>query len=376
MTLIDRVLQNLEDRRKKVLAGGINCIPSPFKSFRNVFPGIEQGKMYLVSAGTKGAKSQFTNYMFMYVPLLYAYYHPDQIRLQIFYYPLEESVEKITLRFMSYLLYTLSDCKIRISPLNLQSVNASRVLDPAILQLLHSIEYQSILRFFEDHVHFMSVRNPTGYWKDISGYAERAGTVHRRKILIENKATGVAQEREVFDYYEPKDPDEYVITIWDHVGLTATENSPDINGRSLKGAIDKLSEYFMIVRNKYNYIPVCIQQQNSESLSLDAYKANKIRPTFTGLADSKDTGKATSVMLGLTNPSQYEMSPYLGYDITKLRSYARFLEVVLNREGMSNELLALYFDGAVNYFVPLPSSDNLPALRKVYSLIENNSKSN
>lgn len=46
-----------------------------------------------------------------------------------------------------------------------------------------------------------------------------------------------------------------------------------------------------IVRNKYNYIPVVVQQQNSESLSLEAFKANKIRPTQKGLADSQDPGK-------------------------------------------------------------------------------------
>ena len=37
-------------------------------------------------------------------------------------------------------------------------------------------------------------------------------------------------------------------------------------------------------------------------------------------------------MLGITNPFSYEIPEYLGYDITKLRGNARFLEVVLNRD--------------------------------------------
>ena len=53
MNLIDRVLTNLDERRQGILHGRINCIPSPFKSFRKDFPGIEQGKYYLISGGSK-----------------------------------------------------------------------------------------------------------------------------------------------------------------------------------------------------------------------------------------------------------------------------------------------------------------------------------
>lgn len=322
MSLITRVLTNLEERRQRVLSGQINCIPSPFKSFLDDFPGIEQGKMYLISGASKSGKSQITSYLFLYNPILYAYNHPEQLRIQIFYFPLEETPEKITMRFMCYLLYVLSGRKIRISPMKLQSVRQGCVVEKEVLDLLNSIEYRSILDFYEDHVHFITERNPTGCWNVINRYALEAGTVHKKKVVIENKETGIKQEKEVFDYYEPKDPDEYVEIIYDHVSLTQLERN-----MSLKQCMDKLSEYFMLFRNHYNYIPVAIQQQNAETLSLEAYKANKIRPTLAGLADTKDFGKATSVMLGITNPFSFEVPKYLDYDITRLKGYARFLEV-------------------------------------------------
>lgn len=369
MSLIQRVLTNLEERRQRVLRGDINCIPSPFKTFLNDFPGIEQGKMYLVSGAAKSGKSQLTSYLFLYTPVLYAYNHPKQIRLQIFYFPLEETPEKITIRFMCYLLYVLSNKKIRVSPMKLQSISQGNVVDKEILDLLNSLEYRSILDFFEDHVHFITERNPTGCWKTINRYAQEAGTIHRKTVVIENKETGIKQEKEVFDYYEPKDPDEYVEIIYDHISLTELER-----GMNLKQCIDKLSEYFMVFRNHYNYTPVIVQQQNMDTISLDAFKANKIRPTLAGLADSKDPGKATTMMLGITNPYAFELPEYLKYNITYLRGYARFLEVVLNREGESNGVLPLYFDGAVNYFTPLPNAKDTTSLQKVYSLIQNNSK--
>lgn len=365
MSLIQRVLGNLEERRERILRGDINCIPSPFKSFRSDFPGIEQGKYYCVSGASKSGKSQITSYLFLYTPILYAYYHPEQVRIQIFYFPLEETPEKITIRFMCHLLYVLSDKKIRISPMKLQSVSKENMVDKEVLDVLNSLEYRSILDFYEDHVHFITERNPTGCWKTINRYAQEAGTIHRKKVVIENKETGVKQEKEVFDYYEPKDPDEYVEVIWDHQSLTELER-----GMTLKECIDKLSEYFMIFRNHYNYIPVMVAQQNSETISLEAFKANKIRPTLAGIADSKNVGKDCSVMLGITNPFAFELPDYLKYDITKLRGYARFLEVVLNREGESNGVLAMYFDGATNYFAPLPAASDINNLQKVYNLIK------
>ena len=43
-SLINRVLKCLEEKRKKVINGGINSIPSPFIRFSEDFLGIEQGK--------------------------------------------------------------------------------------------------------------------------------------------------------------------------------------------------------------------------------------------------------------------------------------------------------------------------------------------
>ena len=78
-------------------------------------------------------------------------------------------------------------------------------------------------------------------------------------------------------------------------------------------------------------------------------------------------------MLGISNPYAFEIQNYLGYDITKLKDSQRFLEVVLNRDGESNGLKALYFDGAVSYFSELPSpkaSNYEEFMPKVYRLIE------
>lgn len=362
MSLIQRVLENAKERREKILSGKVNCIPSPFKTFRYDFPGVELGTYYLVSGGAKSSKSKITNFLFLFNSILYAYHHPELVRLKVFYALLEEKAENITGKFICYLLYILSDKKIRIDIKTFKSVDEGRVLSSDILELLGTLEYQSILKFFEEHVVFIPDRNPTGVYHTLEKYAEANGTIHRKRVK--------GYEKEIFDYYEPNDPDEYVLCIIDHISLISCERSMD-----LRNSIKKLSEYLKIVRNKYNYIPVVVQQQNSESLSLEAFKANKIRPTQKGLADSQDPGKDCDVMLGITSPFSWELKEYLKYDITKLRGYCKFLEIVLGRDGESNAILGMYFDGATGYYAPLPKYDNIPELNKVYQLIQRNQES-
>ena len=362
--MIDRIIENLRERRERVLKGDINCIPFTFNRFSRDLPGIEKDKYYLISGATKSGKSQIANFMFVYTPILYAYNNPNKVRVKIFYYPLEETSDNVTLRFMSYLLFTLSGK--RIAPIDLKSTNNNKILPEDIIELLESKEYQDILKFYEENVLFLNDRNPTGIYKTMLKYAESTGTIHRKMIDITNKETGVVEQKEVFDYYEPNDPKEYVLCLVDHASLIETER-----GFTLRESINKLSEYMMILRNKYHYIPIIIQQQSTETNSLEAFKNNKVRPTMAGLSDSKYTAKDCSVMLGITNPYSFELPEYLGYDITKLRGNVRFLEIVLNREGESNGIVGLYFDGATNYFSELPLPNNSEELRKVYSYIEN-----
>ena len=52
--MINRIINNLKERREKILTGEVNCIPSSFTRFRDDFVGVEQGKYYLISAATKG----------------------------------------------------------------------------------------------------------------------------------------------------------------------------------------------------------------------------------------------------------------------------------------------------------------------------------
>lgn len=240
------------------------------------------------------------------------------------YFPLEETEERITERFMSWLLFKLK--KIRISPRDLRSTTSA--VSQKILDILDSEEFKNILDYFEECVIIADeAGNPTGIYKYCIRYAEEHGTVHYKRSLRKDEF-GKIQEVEVFDSYEQDDPNEYRLVVIDTINLIDTER-----GMTLKQSMDKLSEYLAkYLRNRYHYSPVVIQQQAFEQESNEAFKLGRIRPSVAGLGDSKYTSRDSNVVLGIYSPFRFGQENCEGYDIRKLRDNFRLLEVIVNRD--------------------------------------------
>ena len=366
MNLIERTKVYIKERADKIRNGGVNCISSPFIRFRQEFIGTEQKKYYIVTANTKVGKTQFANFLFVFNNVIYAYEHPDQIRLKIFYYALEETPEDITLRFMSFLLNKYAN--IRISPSDLAS-SANVPLDDKVLQALELPQIKNLLDFYDSHVEFSPTRNPTGINKEVRNFMLANGTVHTKKVVVKDEY-GRSKEVDKFDYYEPNDPDLYTLVIVDHASLLQLEQ-----GLTDKTKIDKMSEYFVELRNKYFVSPVLIQQQTADRESLDAFKENKLRPTAQGLADSKYTGRDCNCLIGVFNPFKHELPDYKKYDITKLQDNARFVEIIHNRGGSCGGIVGLYFDGVTCNWAELPKPDDYTALNKLYAFLQHQRQS-
>lgn len=363
-TLRERVLQNLKDRRQRILEGKLNCIPSPFTRFSEDFIGIEQSCYYTITSFTKGGKSQFTSYTFIYKPLLFCYFANSDIKLKILYFPLEETPERIMQRFISWLLFDFSKGKIRVSPRDLRSTKGA--VSQEVLDIIASDEIQDILKYFEECVLFPEESgNPTGIYKYCVKYAKEHGIVHTKPGEFKDEF-GKIYEKPVFDRYEQDNPNEYRLIIIDTINLIDTEK-----GMTLKQSMDKLSEYCAkYLRNKYHYSPVIIQQQAFESEGNEALKLGRVRPSVAGLGDSKYTSRDSNVVLGLFSPFRFALRDYEGYDITKFKDNIRFLEMIVNRDGEMGGLCPLFFDGAVCNFEELPLPTDKTNIDKVYRYIQ------
>jgi len=312
-------------------------------------------------------KTQITDFLFLYNIISQVIDKGLEPNVKIFYFSLEMSKEEKMLAAFSHILYIKEG--IRIAPNDLSSTKADRILSKETLDLI--AKYKEYFEKIEEIVEFIDdVRNPTGIYNLVREYAKETGTQYTKNVEFINNKTKKKWIKEIDDYYEPDDPEQYVFVIIDHVSLISTEKE-DGRPLTLHQSITKLSSNYLVkLRNKYNYIPVVIQQQAQSQESVENMKANRLKPTLDGLGDCKLTQRDANVVLGLFDPFRHEIPNYKGYDIKRFKDRIRFMEILANRGGRAGVICPLYFDGATNFFKELPRIDDKQQLHSVYEFLK------
>lgn len=362
-----KVLNDLRERRERVLNGLYNCVPFPFHRFKKWVPGVEQGKYIVVTANQKVGKSKFCDYLFIYEPLFFALEHPE-LRMKVLYFTLEMSPDEKYNEFLCHLLFRLDN--IRISPTDLKSTEQSNPISEEILKLLETDKYQRYIKAFENMVTYIDdIRNPTGINKCCRDYALSHGHLNYTDILITDSESGELKERKVVDTnnpYTPDDPEEYRIIIIDNASNLNNEG----NLKKME-TIDRMSKYGIQLRNQLKFIFVLIQHQAQAQEGIENQKLNRLKPSSDGLADCKTTTRDANMVIGLYSPFKYGLREYEGYDITKFRNKIRFMEVIEDRDyGANGQICPLFFDGAVSTFNELPLPNDSKGIEQVYNYID------
>ena len=213
---------------------------------------VNKDHLFLLSDFTVVHNSQITNWLFVFNPIRQIIDEGLDVKLKIFYFSLEMTSGELMRSIFSNILYLKEG--VRVSPKDLRSTKKDAPVSPEILELI--IKYKPYFDKIEEIVTFIDdIRHPTGINAVLETYARKNGTIQYKKINIDG------EEHDTFDHYTPNNPDEYVMCIVDHIGLISEEKQ---QGRqlSLRESISLLSsKYFVRLRNRYNYIPVVIQQQ-------------------------------------------------------------------------------------------------------------------
>jgi len=369
MSLREETIISLKERRQRLLDGSINTIPSPFKRFSKDFLGWEKSTYYIFTSYTKGGKTQLVSHL-IFDAILYCYYNEAKtgVSLKVLYFPLEETPQRIMTRFHSWLL--MRSKNIRISPSDLRSSDNNKPLSDDVLGILEEEEFVKIVEYFENHVIFATETNPTGIYKFCKQYAVDHGTIQTKPTKYTDY-DGTVKEAKSFASYTPDNPNEYVLCVADTINLIQLERN-----YNKKQSIDKLSEYFITLRNRYGMSPVVIQQQNTDNESVDSVKFNRTRPSTAGLGDSKYTAHDANIVIGIFSPFKFGLDTYLadehgiGYDIKKLRDHFRTIEVLVNRDGEVGGIIGLFFDGASCTWAEMPKPGQVSEMEKVYNYVK------
>ena len=130
------------------------------------------------------------------------------------------------------------------------------------------------------------------------------------------------------------------------------------------------NKYCISLRDKYGFIPVNVQQQTSAKEQVESnFKGTsvteKLEPSLDGLANNKETQRDANIVLGLFSPARYKITEHRTYDITFWDNFYRSMHILKDRDGESNGVLSMFFDGAVDYFEELPSIDNVDEISNV-----------
>lgn len=369
MSYFSDVISYIKDRKQRAESGIYNCIPFPFKRFREWLPGTEMGKFIVVTANQKVCKTKFCDFVYVYETLFFLMEHPE-IKVKIFYFPLEESAKKKFIEFQCHLLYRLDG--IVISPTELTSTDKDKPVPDRIIELLESERYQKYIKKFEEIVEYVDdERNPTGINKKCRDFALANGHLNFKTIEVKDPVTGKMVEKSKIDPvnpYTPDDPELYKIVILDNAANLSLES-----GMNKMQTIEKMAKYAITLRNQLNYTFILVQHQAQAQEGIENFKLNKLKPSSDGLADCKTTTRDVNMVIGLYSPFKHGLPEYEGYDITKFRNHIRFMEVIEDRDyGSNGNICPLYFDGAVSSFSELPRADDKAAMQKVYKFLEDN----
>ena len=365
MGTVDRI-NHYRLRRERAMSGLFNCLPWPFPRFRTHLPGTEKGKYIIVTANQKVGKSKFVDYVYVYETILFVMQHPE-IRAKILYFTLEISPNSKKDEFMSFLLGYLDH--IYISPTDLNSVDSEHPVDQKILDLLASDRYKPYIDKYDEIVTYIDdIRNPTGINKYCRDYALSHGHINYTDETYTDSNGKLCRLIDKENPYTADDPEEIRIVIVDNASNFTQES-----GLSKADTINKMSKYFITLRDHLLYTIVLVQHQAQAQEGIENRKLGLIKPSSDGLADCKTTTRDANLVLGLYSPFKYEIREHERYDITKFRNYIRFLQVIEDRDyGASGQVCPLFFNGAASYFreLPKPDSADIPKVLKFIDYLE------
>ena len=362
--------------------GYFNCIPfMGMERLEKYLPGIEQSTYYLIAAASGVGKSKLARYLFIHNPIMFLENNPDSdIQLDILYFSLEESKEKVILAEISKYLYTQH--KLNLSIKQLSSVGRYNVLSTEDLQKVQQAE-EHVNNFLKRVKIFDNVRNATGIYKTVRDFALTIGTYYDKNDTpltpqeVHNVKIRVGESYKKVSYYKTHNPKHYVIVLIDHISLLQPET-----GETLWQSMNKMSSnYCLHIRDKFGFIPVVVQQLAADKERIEANFSRadlvqKLEPSLDGLGDNKTIARDVNVALGLFAPDRYKITEHNGYDITKFRDRYRSMNIMKSRDGIANKKLPLFFNGAVDFFKELPKVDELEKMRLVYEHINQLNREN
>lgn len=345
---------------------GLNVgLDNKLAGLNNYLYGIHPGRYYLIGADSGVGKTTFADFAFVISALQAA--EAAGKKLYLFYYSFEISKQSKTAKWISQAVYL--KYKVRLpSEYILGRIAGKPVTDEHDLMIQDAytlVEHiMNSIVFIEDPIHPTHI-----YHSLVDSHYGSIGTIIREAPSAKQKAEG--RLGRILKYTPNKgEENSQTIVIVDHIALTAPEK-----GMNTKDVIDRLSSYFVQLRNMFGTTVVVVQQFNSDLQTFNRLThlrkqgAGIILPQKLDFGDSKYTFRDADVVIGLVKPHAFSLEEFFGVDITLFKAYYVCAVLMKNRYGMDNKMVSYFMDpitGLFEYIKDARSADN-PFVEQLYS---------
>lgn len=361
MSLYKKVLEKLKQNKEFKKTGKFLTIPYPFSRLNEYLCGIERGHAIGLLGASGAGKSKLTRYIFLYSA--YKFYKETGYDLRIILFTLEDSKEKVyNFLFCNYLK---EYCNINISVQELTS--KSRELPDFVLDAI--VEAETYFSNLEKVVTFIDgITEPTQLYETCKNIALKLGTEYEYEENIEG------EKIKQVGYESPT----HVLAIFDNMSNIDTEDGTS----NEQAAILKFVKEYMRLQlcNHFKWSCLMVMQQDFESERQTFNKdggliIGRLEPSLATIGDSKRAARSFHLILGLFNPSRYEIlrfpippksNPKAFYDIDILGNRFRSLRILKANDTDVGMRIGLYFNGMSEVFDELPPPDS-DEMQQVYS---------
>lgn len=341
-------------------AGGLTSVPPPFPRLAQYYGGFTKGSITCITSASGTGKTKLTKYLT--ILNVYKQTFNTNIKPKIFYFALEESATDFWMSFISYYLYEQHN--ITVSVAQLKSFGNYTINSELMEKIKQAEKFINRLQDIVEVVDY--IRNPTGIARHIKGYFENPNIGEHIYKEFQDSKTG--ETRRYLSGYKYKDDNQWVFFVLDHISLLSNETAPDTKMKlTAYQTFDfMIKDYVLDVFSKrYQIANIIVHQQTpSSEKAVFSSKGNlieeKLEPSLEELHINKGVHQDYEIVIGLFNPSRYDIATHHKYDVSLLGKHYRDLKFLKDRHyGLENNSIGLFFNGANGEFEELPKPEEM-----------------
>lgn len=332
------IVENLFNSIERGRTGLNTGLSSGFPKLDKIVYGVQRRWLTIYAGDSGSGKSSLVLYSQIYQPFQ-QYYKYKNINIHFLIFSFEMSSEVLLAKLLSLYIYDTFH----------KILSYGDILSLGTTLSDENYEYikQSTPWLQEFEHHCTIIDKPVtakGLYGIIKSFTEEYGNYE----LIET-TSGYKKEN-----YIPKNPDQYLITVVDHIKLLSV--SPN---HTSKQEIDEACDYLIYFRNKCNLTVNIIQQLNRNFKSMDRRQGGYQLLQLDDLSDSSGPAQAAETVIGIFHPYREKMSRCENYDIRQLKDNFRLLQILKNRFGEADKSFGVAFYGINGLWQELPMPDKI-----------------